>query len=128
MRYCITGHYRQAQTLLRRTKEIEHLYEELLQIVRRNGLPERTTLGLLEAAIGHRVRNASYRVSADVSNNLASRDLKALVDSGLLVAEGKRGRYYIASVEIKALRARTRLLKRLDDPFAIPESAQPSLF
>ncbi|MBX3516243.1 MAG: Fic family protein [Rhodospirillales bacterium] len=129
VRYCITGHYRQAQTLLRRTKEIEHLYEELLQIVRRNGLPERTTLGLLEAAIGHRVRNASYRVSADVSNNLASRDLKALVDSGLLVAEGeKRGRYYIASVEIKALRARTRLLKRLDDPFAIPESAQPSLF
>jgi Fic family protein len=129
VRYCITGHYRQAQTLLRRTKEIEHLYEELLHIVRRNGLPERTTLGLLEAAIGHRVRNASYRVSADVSNNLASRDLKALVDSGLLVAEGeKRGRYYIASVEIKALRARTRLLKRLDDPFAIPESAQPSLF
>ncbi|SUS07663.1 Cell filamentation protein Fic [Candidatus Defluviicoccus seviourii] len=129
VRYCITGHYRQAQTLLRRTKEIEHLYEELLQIVRRNGLPERTTLGLLEAAIGHRVRNASYRVSADVSNNLASRDLKALVDSGLLVAEGeKRGRYYIAGVEIKALRARTRLLKRLDNPFAIPESVQPSLF
>lgn len=129
VRFCISGHYRQAQTLLRRMNETERLYNELQQIVQRNGLPERTALGLLEAAIGHKVRNASYRVSVDVSNNLASRDLKALVDSGLLIAEGeKRGRFYVAGDEVKALRARTRLPKKQDDPFAIPESVQPSLF
>jgi len=110
VRFCITGHYRQAQTLLRRIYEIERLYGELQETVRRHGLPERTALGLVEASTGHRVRNASYRVSTEVSNNLASRDLKMLVDAGLLVAEGeKRGRYYVASDEIKTLRARTRL-------------------
>jgi hypothetical protein len=61
-------------------------------MVNRLHLPERTALGLLEAASGGRIRNASYRVSADVSNNLASRDLKLLVDAGLLVPEGPAAR------------------------------------
>ena len=129
VRFCITGHYRQAQTFLRRMNEIERLYGELQQLVTRRGLPERTALGLVEAATGHRVRNASYRVSAGVSNNLASRDLKMLVDAGLLVAEGeRRGRYYVAGDTIGTLRARTRLPKGRDDPFAVSGLTQQSLF
>jgi Fic family protein len=118
IRFCITGHYRQAQTLLRRSQEIERVYQELSDVVRRDGLPERAALGLIEAAFGGRVRNASYRVSVDVSNNLASRDLKTLVDANMLIPEGeKRGRYYLASPSVRAIREKHRLPKGEDDPF-----------
>ncbi|MCC6946306.1 MAG: Fic family protein [Bradyrhizobiaceae bacterium] len=133
IRFCITGHYRQAQTLLRRTREIERVYDELSREVTRHGLHERTALALLEAAIPSRVRNASYRVSADVSNNLASRDLKELVDIGLLIPRGeKRGRHYIAGNKVMEIRQKHRLPKPDDDPFTLEDEeakdSQPSLF
>jgi Fic family protein len=131
IRFCLTGHYRQAQTLIRRTRETERVYGELEKLVADHKLPERTALALVEAAFGRRVRNASYRVSADVSNNLASRDLKSLVDAGLLLPEGeKRGRNYIAAENIREIRQRFRLPKGIDDPFQAAEAAadQPSLF
>ncbi len=125
VRFCIGGHYRQAQTLLRRTREMELVYEDLRLEVLKHRLPERTAIGLLEAATGLKVRNASYRVTTDISNNLASRDLKALVDAGLLVAEGeRRGRHYVAGEAVRRIRHRNRLAKGEDDPFDL---AQPSL-
>ena len=134
VRFCLSGHYRQAQTLLRRTRELERVYTELTELVQANGLPERTAMALLQAAFGSKVRNGSYRVSADVSKNLASRDLKTLVDAGLLVPEGeKRGRFYVASPTVAAIRHRLRLPRNVDDPFAehapaqVPEG-QASLF
>lgn len=122
VRFCVTAHYRQAQTLLKRTQEIERLYSELESLIRKSRLPERTALALLQCAILGRVRNSSYRVSADISNNLASRDLKNLVDANLITAEGeKRGRYYAPTSEIKEIRTRTRIPKKNDDPYADPE-------
>jgi hypothetical protein len=119
IRFCLTGHYRQAQTLLRRMQEIGSIYDELAELVANLGLPERSALGLIEAATGLRVRNASYRVSAEVSNNLASRDLRALVDAGLLVPEGeKRGRHYVASDIVRRVRAKHRQPKGILDPFS----------
>lgn len=127
VRFCLTGHYRQAQTLLRRMQEFEHVYKDLEAEVVRRGLPERTALGLLEASSGIRVRNASYRVSTGVSNNLASRDLKALVDAGMLVPEGeRRGRHYRASDLLRSIRAQHRLPKGIPNPFKSSDS-QPSL-
>ena len=131
IRFCITGHYRQAQTLLRRGQEIEKVYEELFDVVKRLALPERMALGLIEAAFGGRVRNASYRVSVDVSNNLASRDLKSFVDASMLTPEGeKRGRYYLASPSVRAIREKHRLPKEEDDPFqeAVSPTIQGVLF
>lgn len=118
IRFCLTGHYRQMQTLLRRNEEVGAVYNDLLKIIRTAGLQERMTLGLLEAALGGRVRNASYRVGTETSNNLASRDLKQLVDAGFLIPNGeKRGRHYMASSEIRAIREARRLKKDVDDPF-----------
>ena len=118
VRFCILGHYRQAQTLLRRTREWERLYDVLAVEVHRHGLHERAVMALLEAATGIRVRNSSYRASADISNNLASRDLKSLVDAGLLEARGeRRGRHYVAGGNVRAIREETRLPKLSDDPF-----------
>lgn len=119
IRFCLTGHYRQALTFLRRMEEIGSVYGELEKLVKSKGLPERTTLGLIEASAGLRVRNASYRVSTGVSLNLASRDLRALVDAGLLIAEGeRRGRQYVAADEIKVVRAKYRRPRGILDPFA----------
>jgi Fic family protein len=125
IRFCLTGHYRQAQTLLRRSAEFERVYDELERLVSLTGLPERTTLALTQAVFGLRVRNASYRASAEISNNLASRDLKALVDAGLLTPEGeKRGRDYLAAPQVQAIRDRLRAPRGRDDPFA--EGAPPA--
>ena len=119
VRFYLTGHYRQAQTLLRRMREVERLYAEMAELVRVSGLPERSAMALLQAAIGSRVRNGSYRISADISKNLASRDLKALVDARLLVPEGeKRGRFYVASRTVAEIRHRLRLPRNTGDPFA----------
>ena len=118
VRFCLSGHYRQSQTILRRTREIERIYEELLNLVENSGFPERTIMALVQAAFG-RVRNSSYRVSADVSNNLASRDLKMLVDAGLLIPDGeKRGRFYVAGPRVAEICRRFRLPRAVDDPFA----------
>lgn len=122
VRFCLTGHYRQAQTLLRRTREIERIYGDLIDLVERHGLQERTALALLQAALRHTVKNASYRVSADISVNLASRDLKELADAGLLDARGeRRGRRYIAGNDVIAIRERHRLPRDDTDPFDDPE-------
>jgi Fic family protein len=124
IRYCLKGHYVQLQTLLRRNQELGMVYGDLLRLLRGKRMHERMALGLLEAAFGSRVRNASYRVSTDISNNLASRDLKQLVDSGLLLARGeKRGRHYVASNEVRALREHHRLKKEIPDPFVEPPEA-----
>ncbi len=128
VRFCILGHYRQAQTLLRRMREWERLYDALAREVARHGFQERTAMALMEAAAGMRVRNASYRASADISNNLASRDLKSLADAGLLEASGeRRGRHYTAGAAVRAVRERIRLPRPADDPFA-PVAGQPELF
>lgn len=119
VRFCLTGHYRQAQTLLRRIEEVGRIYNELVETTARLGLPDRVALGLIEAALGRRVRNASYRITTGVTNNLASRDLKDLVDARLLSAVGeKRGRHYVATDRIRRIRARHRLPRGDDDPFA----------
>lgn len=118
IRYCLTAHFRQATTLLRRTKEMHRLWDALETEVKRRGLPERVLLALADAAVGHRVRNATYRGQADISDQLASRDLKALADIGLLVPHGeRRGRYYVAAESILAIRAQTREPKSVEDPF-----------
>ncbi len=128
VRFCILGHYRQAQTLLRRTWESERLYERFSVEAAKHRLHDRTVMALLEAASGIRVRNSSYRASADISNNLASRDLKNLVDAGLLEARGeRRGRHYVASESVRAIREKIRLPKLSDDPFE-EAGQQPGLF
>ena len=122
LRFCLTGHYRQAQTLLRRTREVERIYGDLIDLVGRHKLQERTALALLQAALRHTVKNASYRMSADISINLASRDLKELADAGLLDAQGeRRGRRYMAGNDVTAIRDRHRLPRDDSDPFSDPE-------
>lgn len=118
IRFSLTAHYRQAETLLRRTNELERLWNLLEEELKRRGLNERLLLALSDAAIGYRVRNVTYRSAADVSEQVASRDLGTLVEQGLLVAKGeKRGRFYVASAWLAETRASVRTAKVATDPF-----------
>jgi Fic family protein len=120
VRFCLTAHYRQAETLLRRTQETGALADILEAQIKRLGLHERTIAALLDAAYGYRVRNATYRKAADVTDAVGSRDLGALASAGLLVAQGeKRGRYYLAGQWVQQQRAKTDLPKIQTDPFLL---------
>ncbi len=62
---------------------------------------------LFDAAMGFRVRNATYRATLEetgdeqISEPTASRDLQRLVEAGLLTPRGeKRGRYYVGAPAI----------------------------
>jgi len=119
VRFALTAHYRQARTLLRRADEAERRWDMLERETRRRRLPARFFGALRAAAQGFRVRNATYRDFAEISVVVAGRDLKALSDTGLLVAQGQaRGRYYVASEALKALELSIRRDRPpIPDPF-----------
>lgn len=131
VRFCLTAHFRQASTLMRRANIMQRLWDSLEHEAARLGLPDRTIVVLGEAALGFKARNATYRKAAEISENLASRDLKGLVDAGLLVPEGeKRGRYYVASNALRNIGndAAGAESRSIPDPFEFtgdpPGSAQ----
>jgi Fic family protein len=118
IRFCLTAHYRQATTLLRRQRLIGRLWDEFENETSKRGLPERTIGALVDAAMGFRVRNSTYRSFAEVSENLASRDLKSLVDAGLLLPQGeRRGRWYERSKAIEKIVQRYKEEGLIPDPF-----------
>jgi Fic family protein len=132
--FCLTAHYRQAEKLLQRTDETARLWALLEAETQRRGLHERTMLALSDAAFGFRVRNATYRTAAEISDPLASRDLRALVDAGLLVPHGeRRGRHYVASEWLLQARTATRSVTVTTNPFTdevvrvLPEDRQGRL-
>jgi Fic family protein len=126
VRFMLTAHLRQAQTLQRRVRESEGLWNELERVREREGLPERSISAMFDAAYGLRVRNATYRAGLadeeEMTEQTASRDLRQLVEAGLLQAKGeRRGRYYLPGEELRALRAQifqSRNPKDRSDPFA----------
>jgi Fic family protein len=142
IRYVLTAHLRQAKTVLRRTKEIEAIYFELLGVVERYKLPERVMEALFDAASGLRVRRGVYRAILEgqsddpVSEQTATRDLQALTNHGLLVPHGeRRGRFYTAGKEIVDIRNKViarRNPRDESDPFEAKsdavQSGQESLF
>jgi len=107
--FSLVAHLAQANTLLRRIKETERVWDELEHLIKAQSLPERVLFALSDAVFGHRVRNSTYRSIAEVADAVASRDLKALVDHGYLIASGdKRGRSYVAAPVLQEIRDRTR--------------------
>jgi Fic family protein len=128
VRFILTAHLRQASTMLRRVKESERLWADLEALARARHLPERSVSGLFDAATGFRLRNAIYRVIAaenedeGLTEATATRDLRQMVDSGLLEPRGeKRGRFYVGSPELRAVQAAiigARDPRDDSDPFA----------
>ncbi|MDZ4804059.1 MAG: Fic family protein [Candidatus Eisenbacteria bacterium] len=129
IRFCLTAHYRQAVTLLRRTRELNRLWDRLAEECQKRRLPDRMIPALADAAMGYRVRTTGYRAQSDLTQNSASRDLTALARAGLLEAHGeKRGRFYVGSTRLVELRKALREARvTIRDPFADPNVDQETL-
>lgn len=120
VRFCLEAHYIQAMSVLRRVRESERMWTDLEALYEeRRGLPERSIQALFDATLGLRVRNASYRSvlkrfgGEEVSNQVATSDLRALVEAGLLKQHGKkRGTFYVASEPLAEIRDRARERRR----------------
>ena len=138
LRFCLTAHYRQALTLLQRIEETEAIWDRCDQLAREHRLPDRCVGTLTDAARGWRVRRSLYVKTAQsgtgeiISDDTATRDLRAMAGAGLLDPVGeKRGRYYVASERLRgAWRAiRSQRPARADnDPYELTRARrQPKL-
>lgn len=127
VRFVLTAHYIQAQTLMRRAQEAERRWEAVSREVASRGLPERSAAAVFNAALGFRLRNPTYREAADVSETVAGRDLKAIAAAGLLSAVGeRRGRSYVATPLLTALEDSIRQPRTtIPDPFAVGGPPKP---
>ena len=118
--FSLTAHLRQAAATVGWQREMSLVWNEIEVAAARAGLPGRAIAPLVEAAFGFRVRNPGYRAQARVSQLVASRDLKLLVEAGLLEPLGeRRGRSYAASAGLKDLRERHRPPAPAVDPHEI---------
>lgn len=128
IRFCLTAHYRQAMHLVQWSRIYSRVWDALETIVNERKLPDRMLPALSDAAVGYKVRNPLYRKSAEISELTASRDLKALVGAGLLVAHGeKRGRYYLASPQVKKVYQESWEPPTNVDPFDLIEGYLPGM-
>jgi Fic family protein len=128
MRFTITAHLRQARTMLRRVRETERLWVDLERLAHQRGYPDRTLVPLYDAAMGLRIRNATYRAALEesvgdsITAPTASKDLQRLAEGGWLTPGGeKRGRFYTASPQLRAIRQAiiaARDQRDDSDPFA----------
>ncbi len=134
IKYCLTAHYRQAHTLLRRVGETEALWDRCEQLAHRRRVPARSVAALCDSARGWHLRRSLYlkRVSGAtgevITDATATRDLRSLVDAGLLLPKGeRRGRQYhptpeLSRVWLEIRQART--ITGVQDPY---ESLVPEL-
>lgn len=114
VRFCLQAHYIQAASVLRRLRESGRTWIELDLLRQETGLPERTMAVLFDAALGLRVRNAGYRAVSrgwgeEISNQVATNDLKRLVVAGFLEQRGvKRATHYLAAAPVRAVTEEVR--------------------
>jgi len=120
VRFCLRAHYQQAVTLMKRNTQVGRVWGEVEKIIQNNKLPPRLETPMLNAAFGYKIRNNSYREESEISDVVASRDLKKLCEMGYLMPVGeKRGRYYVASPALRDIAIKCRDTKKADDPYEI---------
>jgi Fic family protein len=118
IRFNLVAHFRQAAWLLQRTHITQRVWDEVERLAVSKGVNERAIPVLVDAAFGYKIRRSHYMNSAEVSEQVASRDLRILIDHGLLIGEGEtRGRIYEASDKLKEIYLRHYETRSNVDPF-----------
>ena len=126
IRFNLIAHFRQAAWLLQRSRMIQRVWNEVEQLLKTKKLNDRALPTLVDAASGYRIRRTNYMKSAVVSEQVASRDLRILIDQGLLIGEGEtRGRVYEASVQLREIYMRNYETRTSVDPFTEEEPPFP---
>lgn len=139
IRFCLRAHYQQMTTIIKRNDEMAKVWEQVVRLVHGLNLPTRCEMPLVDAAYGRRITRPSYINEAsltepkEVTEFVASCDLRRLSDLGLLLPHGeKRGRYYLGSLEIRRIRESVRDDLPMSDPYELIRAAtelerQPAL-
>lgn len=118
VRFNLVAHYRQASWLLQRSHIAQRIWNEVEQLAKKQGINDRGLSTLVDASFGFKIRRNHYLNAAQVSEQVASRDLRIMVDRGLLVAEGEtRGRTYRAAPLLEEIYARHYETRSGVDPF-----------
>jgi Fic family protein len=123
IQFCLKAHFQQAHTLIKRNDWMTKVYEEVSRLAASKGLADRTEVTLVDAAFNMRIRAGRYRDENEISDVVASRDLRKLCDLELLIPHGeKRGRYYTGSKELTDIAAKHRIGGKAQDPYALARS------
>ena len=119
IRFVLGAHHHQANLMEWRIQESDRVWAAAGRMRAEAGLDERNMGSLFDAAAGYRVRRYRHVAYADVSERVASADLRKLVDVGLLRPVGeRRGRYYLASEHLLSHVAEARTSRpQIPDPF-----------
>ncbi|MEM6902104.1 MAG: Fic family protein, partial [Pseudomonadota bacterium] len=80
IRFNLRAHFQQAHTIVKRNEWYAAIYREIEKLQIKEKLPDRTFTALMDGAVGQRVRAGIYRQEHDISDVVASRDLKRLSD------------------------------------------------
>lgn len=133
VQFCLRAHYQQAMTIVRRNEFLGKVYHDVNRLVEKARLPDRATTALVDAAVSLRVRAGRYREEHELSDVVASRDLRRMVDEGFLVPHGeRRGRYYTGATILLDIAATHRVTGKQEDPYDVIRTAaeakeQPAL-
>jgi Fic family protein len=127
VKFCLRAHYQQAATLLQRSRAMSRAFEEINKLIKEHSLHDRVGMSLVDATFGYKVRAGRYQEENQVSDVVASRDLRKLRDLGYLEPVGeKRGRYYIAAQPLKDIYRRARIDDvRAGDPYEVIKLSVP---
>lgn len=118
IQFCLKAHYQQAMTIVRRNEFLGHVYHDVSKLADKARLPERASTVLMDAATSLRVRAGRYREEHEISDVVASRDLRRMVDEGFLVPHGeRRGRYYTGSKVLLDIASGHRVTGKQEDPY-----------
>lgn len=123
VRFCLKAHYQQGTKFLRRYEEAEKAYAAVKDLVAHHRLPERSELPLFDVVIGGNLTNSRYRLGAEVTEYVASRDLRRLSELNIIEPQGEaRGRFYRRGPVIEEIRRDTKIMRPLEDPYDIARS------
>src|SRR5690606_15168678 len=115
----LLAYHQQAQTVHARFERSGRVWEQSAEFAQRSGLDDRVVSALHDVAMSGRVRRSRYGASEGLSIQQAQRDLKALVQTGVLTPIGRtRARYYVAGKQFPASVLETaRTPISLTDPY-----------
>lgn len=118
IRFNLVAHFRQASWLLQRSRMTQRVWGEIEHLLKAKRVNDRGLSTVVDAAFGYRIRRSHYVHSAEVSEQVASADLKVLVERGLLIGEGNtKGRIYAASPLVREIYLRNYENRTNVNPF-----------
>lgn len=127
IKFNLLAHFQQARTIVKRNEWFSAIYREIQKIQAQHHLPERTYSALMDGAVGLRVRAGIYREEHDISDVVASRDLKKMCDADVLVPHGeRRGRYYTGSKLLMDIAFKLKVRGKAENPYDFIEKRRSS--